>query len=250
MEVYMEKPIIYKPTMMALVAKDAHFTSTPTSPDLPLNTYNITSKKVLTQLYPETSFCNACSAGTFIPIPNHVDHPMDDDDEHHHDCWSCQPVDLAALRNEITQTSAAFSNLLDTLAPYPLQINPLQPTTMTTTQVSMDGNNIPHSIGCWQAMATTNNDSLKHFVKHQPMDLLALQQEIQQFAASMQEFADSLASTSATVCSNNEPNGPPNLSTCPKPRQQWNNWFSTMDLIPLENISAVCPLQHATFQPT
>jgi len=45
MEVYMEKPIVYKPTMMALMAKDAHFTSAVASPDLPLNTDNITSKK-------------------------------------------------------------------------------------------------------------------------------------------------------------------------------------------------------------
>jgi len=45
MEVYVEKPIISEPTMMALVTEDAHFTRALTLPDLPLNTDNITSKK-------------------------------------------------------------------------------------------------------------------------------------------------------------------------------------------------------------
>jgi len=82
----MEKPIIYESTMMALAAKDTNLTSNSNLPDLPLNTNNITSKKFSTQLYPETSFCHACSAGTSRSITNHVDLPMDDDnDNHHHD---------------------------------------------------------------------------------------------------------------------------------------------------------------------
>jgi len=50
---------------------------------------------------------------------------------------------------------------------------------MTTTPVSMDGGDFPCSIGHQQAMTTINDNSLKHFVQHQPMDILALQQEIQ-----------------------------------------------------------------------
>jgi len=59
-------------------------------------------------------------------------------------------------------------------------------------------------------MADDINDSLKHSTQHQPMDLLALQQQIQQFADNMQAFFDSLlASTSAIMCSNthNDSNG-------------------------------------------
>jgi len=134
---HVEKLIIYEPTMTALVAEDAHLTSAPTSPDHPLNINNTTGKKLLTQLYLATSDCDACSAGTSISIRNHMDHPTDDDD-HHHERRSYQPVDLAALCNEITQTSAAFSHLLDSLAPFPLWINPLQPTPTTTTPVSTD----------------------------------------------------------------------------------------------------------------
>jgi len=87
MEVYVEKLIISKPTITALVAEDTHFTSAPTSSDLPLNTDNNSSKKVSTQLYSETGFCNEHSAGTSNPVTNHIAHPMDDDDnDHHHDC--------------------------------------------------------------------------------------------------------------------------------------------------------------------
>jgi len=86
MGVYMEKLIISEPTMMALVAKDAHFTSSLTLTDLHLNPNNNPSKKVVTKIHSETSFCNACSDGTFCSVPNHVDLPMDNDNDHHHDC--------------------------------------------------------------------------------------------------------------------------------------------------------------------
>jgi len=68
MRVYVEKPIVYELTMMALVAKDAHFTSAPTLPDHPLNTTNNPSKNISMQLYPETSFCD----GTPTSIANHM----------------------------------------------------------------------------------------------------------------------------------------------------------------------------------
>jgi len=87
MEVYVEKLIVSEPTMTALAAKDTHFTSAPTSSDLALNTDNNSSKKVLTQLYSETSFCDERSAGTSYTVTNHIAHPMDNgDNDRHHDC--------------------------------------------------------------------------------------------------------------------------------------------------------------------
>jgi len=85
-----------------------------------------------------------------------------------------------------------------------MQTNSTQPMTMAMPSASMDDNNRPCSIGCQQTMANDNDNSFKHSLQHQPVDLLALQQEIQQFTDIMQAFFDSLlASTGATMCSNN-----------------------------------------------
>jgi len=176
-----EKLIVSKPTMTALTAEDAHFTSAPTLSDLPLNIDNNSSKKVLTQLYPETSFCNECSAGTFNPITNHVAHSTDDgDDNHHHECR--QLVDLSALRHDILQTFTLFSTFLTNL-------QQAQPATTPIPDPTDDDVYPLQPENCCQ-----------------PVDLLALQQEIRQhIMASAQTFFDSLLlSVNDTLCSNND----------------------------------------------
>jgi len=170
MEVYVEKPIDYKLTMMALVAKDTHFTSALTLPDLPPNTDNNPSKKVSTQLHPATSFCNTCS-GTFCSIPNCIDLPTDDDDNHHHDCR--QSVNLTSLWHDIWQTSALFSAFLATLHP----VQPVQLTTMPTTDSTDDKNG--------------DNDTSQQENHHR--DFGAIQCAIAHDSASFKELLNNLA---------------------------------------------------------
>jgi len=116
-------------------------------------------------------------------------------------------VDLAALQMEITQTFINFSTFLDTLAPLPLQTNAMQPTATIMTSISMDNDAVTCLVGCQQPTAGNSNDALNHSIQHQPVDLLALQHELQQFTDDMQDFFTSLhASPSALACSSNHNN--------------------------------------------
>jgi len=147
---------------------------------------------------------------TVCSIQLAIDNSMVDDSDtsHHHDShWL---VDLAALCNEIAQTGASFHALLDTIIPLPVP-----PTIMTMAPDSTYNDNVPCCFDSWQPrMTDNNNDFTKNTISCQPMDLLDQQHEIQQFRNSMQIFFNSLlASTSATLCSNNpkEFNGQQNL---------------------------------------
>jgi len=114
-------------------------------------------------------------------------------------------MDLTALRADITQTFATFSAFLDTLAPLPTKTIPAQPT-MAMTSISMDNDDVPCSIGLRQPMANANDALSQHHTRCQPVDLLALQQEIQQFTDNMTAFFDSLFASTGTIQRSNNRN--------------------------------------------
>jgi len=116
----------------------------------------------------------------------------------------------------------------------------------------MGNGNVPHYIGHWQPTANNNDDPLKHSIWCQPMDCLALQQEIQQFTDTMQTFFDSLlASTGGHYAATT----PTNLTDdwthycCQMTQWQWNDQsIITLSLLPWASISVVCTLPNATSQ--
>jgi len=63
----------------------------------------------------------------------------------------------------------------------------------------MDDDDVPCSIGCRQPMADANDASSQHHTRCQPVDLLALQQEIQQSTDNMKAFFDSLFTSTGTI---------------------------------------------------
>jgi len=180
--------------MMALMAKDATFTSALHLQPLPMTPRNIVVQVFRGKHDINTSFDPATSTSTVPPVQNSIVNPTVIDGDHHDS--NCL-VDLAAIQLEILCTSAMFSDMINTLTTPPMLAVALQATimltTMTTTMtpVSMDvDDNMPNNDHC------------------QPMDLLALQQEIQQTMDSMTDFFDSLQPIlGSTICTNNQSNG-------------------------------------------
>jgi len=183
---YIEKLINFRSSMMALAAKDASFTSAPTLQGPSLTSNNIVVQELSKSLHPNSIFQLPPTNSTLCPAFC-VENPaiINSDAHHHHDgCW---PTDLTVLQAKITQTFNNFSAFLTTLKIPPRQTAPVQPM-LAMTSVKND-NYVHHPIGC-QKLANNNNASLMHHTQCPPMDLLALQWDIQQFTDNMQAFFD------------------------------------------------------------
>jgi len=115
--VYLEKPIVFESTMMALAAENATHTSAPTLQDPPLTTSNTAGQKFSQQLLSDAQFSITPSPSTPCSIETCVEHPTDANN-HHHDCWT---VDLTTIQCKFHHTCATFCTFLETTFP------PLQP---------------------------------------------------------------------------------------------------------------------------
>jgi len=169
--------------MTAPVAADATSTSVPHPHSLPLTPSNVVIDNFWKESHTDTLFVNPLSPSTTQNVGLSVANPTDDDGatSSHHD--NRQPVDLATLRCEISQTLASFNDWFKTIDPSPTKQASLR-TTMTMTAF-MDDDNVLH------------HDATHCHETRQPMDLLAIQREIHQTMASMQLFFDSMRSPPA-----------------------------------------------------
>jgi len=198
--VYVEKPIIFESTMIALMVEDATHTNTPTSQDPPLTTNNTTGKKVLQQPASDTHCSITPSPGTPCSIENRIEHPTDANN-HHHDWW---PVDLATIQCEFHHSCAIFCTFLETTFP------PLQPAQKPSTPIAnpTDDDNDK----------AADNESFQPCSHSQSVDLLTLQQEIIQQTLSIQAFFQSLALPNTdTICSNTILESNDHPTTAPTP---------------------------------
>jgi len=202
---YIEKPINFMSNMTALAAKDASFTSAPNSQGPPLTFDNGVVQEFLATLRLNTIFHPSLGTSTSPPVAFHVENSTVANGKTHHHHDGSRLTDLAALRADITQTFATFSTFLDTLAPLPTKTIPVQPT-MAMTSITTDDDDVPCSIGLRQPMADANNALSQHHTRHQPVDLLALQREIQQFTDDMTAFFDSLFTSTGTIQRSNNRN--------------------------------------------
>jgi len=198
MTAYVEKAKHFKSTMMAVVAKDATLLSTLYLQDLPPIIDNTVGEKLLWQLPLDAHFHNVFSTGTPCSIVDYIEHSTDANNDHHHDHQL--PVDPSTLQHEIHHTFALFSDFLSSISP---SLPPAQPPPIRTTH-PMDNNN-------------DNDDPLPPDDHCQPINLLALQQDIIQQTASIQTFFASLTPllSMGTICSSNhgESNSSKNTET-------------------------------------
>jgi len=178
--------------MMALAAEDAHFTSAPTLPDLPLTPGNLVIQEFWSKTQADISHVQSFCPSTPHNVQGSIENPMAAvGARQHHD--SHRTVDLTTIQREILCTSAEFSTMVSNLLQHPPPDMPQMTMAMAMamamilTPVPMDEDN---------KFITEEHRS--------PIDLLTLQQEIQQSIISIQEFFNSLQLSPNNIDSNND----------------------------------------------
>ncbi len=146
--------------MTALAAKDASLTSTPNSQGPPLTPDNSVVRELSKNLHPNTNFQPPPNTSTPHTVAFRVENSTvaGSEAQHHHE--GRRPMDLAALRKEITQTFSTFSMFLASLVP-PMKTDSAQ-STSTARFAPTDADAARSNSSGQQPAADSNKDPLKH----------------------------------------------------------------------------------------